>query len=93
MTIHSYGAPIDPINLRYQNTEKGRQRQSIDLQKQMNNAVRTHKIQTFGSSGYNIINGQRNMTVQQMVSQQNMGTFQQKLSNYYERFRIRPEDS
>lgn len=25
MTIHSYGTPVDPVNLRYQNSEKGRQ--------------------------------------------------------------------
>ena len=63
LTIHSYGTPIDPVNLKYQNTEKGRQLQAADKDKRLNSLVRAHKIQTFGSSGYNIINGQRNMTV------------------------------
>lgn len=67
MTIHSHSAPIDPVTLRYQNTEKGRQMEAMDREKQVLNAVRAHKIQTFGSSGYNIISGQRNMTVEEMV--------------------------
>lgn len=69
MTIHSHSSPIDPVTLHYQNTEKGRQLEAADREKQVINSVRAHKIQTFGSSGYNIINGQRNMTVEEMVPQ------------------------
>ena len=63
MTIHSKGTPIDPLTLRYQDTEKGRQAQVRDNEKSINNLVRAHKMQTWGTSGYNIITGQRNMTV------------------------------
>jgi hypothetical protein len=45
--------------------------------------VRAHKLQTWGTSGYNIINGQRSMTVEELVPQDNFGLFQQKLSGYY----------
>ncbi len=90
MTIHSYGTPVDPVNLRYQNSEKGRQLARSESEKHVNTLVRAHKLQTMGSSGYNIINGQQNLTVEEMVPSDNMGLFQNKLSNYYGKFRIRP---
>jgi len=55
--------------------------------------VRAHKLQTWGTSGYNIINGQRNLTVEEMVPKDNYGMFHSKLSHYYEKFRIRPDGS
>ena len=82
---------MDPVSLKYQDTEKGRQLEAADQDKKINSLVRAHKIQTFGSSGYNIINGQRNMTVEEMVPPDNFGPFHQRLSNYYEKFRIRPD--
>lgn len=30
MTIHSHGVPIDPVNLYYQNTEKGKVQERYD---------------------------------------------------------------
>jgi hypothetical protein len=30
MTIHSHGVPVDPVNLFYQNTEKGKIQEKID---------------------------------------------------------------
>ena len=64
LTIHSYGSPIDPVTLRYENTDKGRQLQKQDQEKHVNTLVRAHKLQTWGTSGYNIINGQHNLTVE-----------------------------
>ena len=75
ITIHSNGAPIDPVTLRYQNTEKGKQLENNEKEKNVNNLVRAHKLQTYGTSGYNIINGQRNMTIEEMVPSDNYGTF------------------
>ena len=63
MSIHSPGIPIDPLNLRYHNSEKGKQLEQADTEKHINSLVRAHKLQTCGTSGYNIINGQRNLTV------------------------------
>ena len=91
MTIHSYGTPVDPVTLRYQDTEKGRILQRSDSDKQINTFVRAHKLQTWGTSGYNIINGQQNMTIEEMVPKQDFGQFQNKLNNYYTKFRIRPQ--
>jgi len=63
MTIHSPGIPIDPLNLRYHNSERGKQLENADRERHINTLVRAHKLQTWGTSGYNIINGQKNMTV------------------------------
>jgi hypothetical protein len=52
--------------------------------------VRSHHLQTCGTSGYNIINGQASMPVEQLMQPQQLPVFQQKLSQYYEKFRIRP---
>ena len=83
MTIHSKGTPIDPLTLRYEETEKGRQMQIKDQEKSINNLVRAHKIQTWGTSGYNIITGQRSLAIEEMVPQENFGQFHSKLSQYY----------
>lgn len=93
MTIHSPGIPIDPLNQRYQNSEKGKQLQQADTEKHINTLVRAHRLQTWGTSGYNIINGQRNLAVQQLVPQDNYGVFQNKLSGFYEKFRIKPTNN
>ena len=92
ITINTNGTPIDPLTLRYQNTEKGKQMERFEKEKEVNNLVRAHKLQTYGTSGYNIINGQKNMTVEEMVSSDSYGTFHHKLSNYYQKFRIKPDD-
>ena len=63
LTIHTNGAPVDPVTSIYQKTEKGKQLELSDRDKQVNSLVRTHKLQTMGTSGYNIINNQRNLTV------------------------------
>jgi hypothetical protein len=63
LTIHSHGTPINPVTLRYETTDKGRMMQQHDQEKHVNTLVRAHKLQTWGTSGYNIINGQRNLTV------------------------------
>lgn len=67
--------------------------QKFDQEKEINTMVRAHKLQTWGTSGYNIINGQRNLTVEEMVPKDNYGMFHSKLSQYYEKFRIRPDDA
>lgn len=64
MTIHSPGIPINPLNLRYQESERGKQLERADTEKHINTLVRAHKLQTWGTSGYNIINGQRNLAVE-----------------------------
>ena len=88
MNIHSLGQPIDPVNHFYLNNLKGRYQEAADRNKQINQLVRSHKLQTYGSSGYNIINGQNSLTVEQMVPEDNHHVFEQKLSRYYEKFRI-----
>lgn len=90
MTIHSHGVPVDPVNQFYQNTEKGRQQERLDEERRLNTLVRSHHLQTCGTSGYNIINGQASMPVEQLMQPQQLPIFQQKLSQYYEKFRIRP---
>lgn len=63
LTIHSPGIPIDPLNFRYQNSEKGKMLENAECERNINTLVRAHKLQTWGTSGYNIINGQNNLTV------------------------------
>lgn len=92
MNIHSKGVPIDPLTLRYEQTEKGRQMELKDQDKKIDSLVRAHKLQTWGTSGYNIITGQRSLTVEEMVPENNYGQFHQKLGHYYEKFRIKPEN-
>jgi hypothetical protein len=83
MTIHSHGVPVDPINQNYQNTENGRYQQRFEEEKRINGLVRSHHLQTCGTSGYNIINGQASIAVEQMMQPQQFPVFQQKLSQYY----------
>jgi hypothetical protein len=92
MSVHSHGVPLDPVSQRYQETERGRGQARRDDQKRVEGLVRTHHLQTCGSSGYNIINGQSSLSVEQMVGNDNLPIFQQKLSQYYEKFRIKPTD-
>lgn len=61
MTIHSHGLPLDPVTLTYQDTDKGRGQAKADEERRLNILVRSHHLQTCGSSGYNIINGQASM--------------------------------
>jgi hypothetical protein len=63
MTIHSHCIPIDPLNHYYHDSQKGRYQEAVDKDKQINGLVRSHKLQTYNSSGYNIINGQKGLTV------------------------------
>lgn len=93
MTIHSSGSPVDLVSQHYQKTLRGQQQERYDIEKQIDQKVRAHKLQTMGTSGYNIINGQRHLSVEDMVPSDNYGIFQSKLSHYYERFRIKPEDN
>jgi len=67
MNLHSKGVPIDPLTLRYDKTEKGRQMEIKDQVKKIDSLVRAHKLQTCSTSGYNIVTGQRNLTVEEMV--------------------------
>lgn len=83
MTIHSHGVPVDPVNLFYQNTEKGKIQEQIDQQRKINMLVRSHHLQTCGTSGYNIINGQASMPVEQLMQPEQIPVFQQKISQYY----------
>lgn len=92
MTIHSHGVPVDPVSQFYQNTEKGRNQERLDQERKINTLVRSHHLQTCGTSGYNIINGQANLPVEQLMRPEQLPIFQQKLSQYYEKFRIRPTE-
>lgn len=67
MTIHSHGVAIDPVNQFYQNTEKGKTQERYDEEKRLNTLVRSHHLQTCGTSGYNIINGQASMPIEKMM--------------------------
>ena len=49
--------PVNPISLKYELSEKGKNQKYIDEQNNINRLVRTHHLQTCGTSGYNIING------------------------------------
>ena len=89
LSIHSHGAAVDPVSQRYENTEKGRKQEQKDKDKRIDTLVRTHHLQTCGNSGYNIINGQSLKPIEDMVSKRDFPQFENKLSHYYEKFRIK----
>ena len=89
LSIHSHGAAVDPVSQRYENTDKGRKQEQKDKDKRIDTLVRTHHLQTCGTSGYNIINGQSLQPIEELVGNCDYPQFQNKLSNYYEKFRIK----
>ena len=58
---------IDPVSQSYQDTQKGRLQERYDEERRVNTLVRSHHLQTCGTSGYNIINGQASVPIEKMM--------------------------
>ena len=91
--MHSHSIPINPINANYEGNEKGQRLQHDDEDKNLNRLVRAHKLQTYGNTGYNIINGRSSINVENLVPEKNQNVFENRLYNFYAKYQINPESN
>ena len=87
-TAHTHSIPVNPINLAYENNERGRLQANIDEENKINKLVRSHHLQTCGNSGYNIINGKPSLQVDYSLHSKEHQAFEEKLNRYYSQFKI-----
>lgn len=92
-TAHTYSIPVNPINSKYEENDRGRYQAHVDEEKVLNRLVRAHHLTTCGTSGYNLINGQSSHTVDELVPNNSHAMFEQKLSKYYSQFRLDPSEN
>lgn len=93
ITIHNYSMPVDPINSRYQENEKGRILARKDEERSLDRLVRAHYLHTMGNSGYNIVTGRNSLEIQNLVPANSQRAYEEKLGKMYSRYRINPENS
>lgn len=57
----------------------------------MNRIVRGHFLHTIGNSGYNIITGKCSIDFEKYIPPQKHEAFEQKINQFYSRYKINPE--
>ena len=92
-TAHTPGIPVNPISLEYHDNPRGDRQAYFDQKQQINRMVRAHNLQTHGTSGYNLINGKASLHVQNLLPPVAQEEFKTKLSNFYSRYRIDPNEN
>ena len=89
-TAHTPSIPVNPVNLKYDENPRGNRQALFDQQRQVNRMIRAHNLQTQGTSGYNLINGQASLHVEDYLPKDTHPIFEQKLSEFYSKYRLDP---
>ncbi len=84
------GIPVNPINHEYASSYRGQQFQRQESEKQLNNMLRLHHLQTKGTCGYNPINGKENPQVKSLIAETLGEGMQSRMKEYREKYSLRP---